>query len=145
MNANEIGNIGEAKALMKFSEFGIPVYLPFGNGNGIDMIININNRLFKIQVKTSEVIDRGCAEFHIFSSTRNSGGHKRKVYTDNDIDYFVLYSVPLDMLFLVHVNDAPDTKIRIRIADPLCNNNRIRNADEYIFDDVIINIINLNV
>jgi len=31
MNSNGIGNIGEAKALTKFVELGIPVYLPFEN------------------------------------------------------------------------------------------------------------------
>lgn len=57
MNSKRIGNIGEIKAISKFVELGIPVYLPFGDNERADMIINVDNKLLKIQVKTSNTCD----------------------------------------------------------------------------------------
>ena len=39
MNSKRIGNIGEAAALMKFVEIGIPVYLPFGDNEKADLLV----------------------------------------------------------------------------------------------------------
>lgn len=47
-------NIGEAKALAKFVELQIPVYIPFGDNEKSDLIADFNGKLNKVQVKTSE-------------------------------------------------------------------------------------------
>lgn len=56
MNSKRIGNIGEAAALMKFVEIGIPVYLPFGDNEKADLIVELKGQLLKIQVKSSETL-----------------------------------------------------------------------------------------
>jgi hypothetical protein len=40
MNTKQIGNIGEAKALGKFVEMMIPVYVSFGDNEKADLIID---------------------------------------------------------------------------------------------------------
>ena len=42
MNSKRIGNIGEAITLAKFVEKGIGVYVPFGDNEKIDLIIELN-------------------------------------------------------------------------------------------------------
>ena len=54
MTTKQLGNIGEAKALAKFVELQIPVYIPFGDNEKADLIAEFNGKLNKIQVKTSE-------------------------------------------------------------------------------------------
>ena len=54
MTTKQLGNIGEAKALAKFVELQIPVYIPFGDNEKSDLIADFNGKLNKIQVKTSE-------------------------------------------------------------------------------------------
>ena len=38
MNTSEIGNLGEIAAIKKFLELGVRVYIPFGDGNVVDLI-----------------------------------------------------------------------------------------------------------
>lgn len=54
MTTKQLGNIGEAKALAKFVELQIPVYIPFGDNEKSDLIADFNGKLNKVQVKTSE-------------------------------------------------------------------------------------------
>ena len=52
MTTKQLGNIGEAKALSKFVEMNIPVYVAFGDNEKADLIAEFNGKLNKIQVKT---------------------------------------------------------------------------------------------
>lgn len=136
MNSKRIGNIGEIKAISKFVELGIPVYLPFGDNERADMIINVDNKLLKIQVKTSNTCDNDGVSFYLDCSR----GHRelyRTHYTSDDIDYFVLYSIQLDKLYMIHVNDAPKTKIYFRTNMLDISNSKIRNSDNYQIDNVL--------
>lgn len=54
MTTKQLGNIGEAKALAKFVELQIPVYIPFGDNEKSDLIADFNGKLNKVQIKTSE-------------------------------------------------------------------------------------------
>ena len=49
MNSKNIGNIGEAKVLTKFVELGFPVYIPFGDNEKADLIVEFNGKLNKIR------------------------------------------------------------------------------------------------
>ena len=76
MTTKQLGNIGEAKALAKFVELQIPVYIPFRDNEKSDLIADFNGKLNKIQVKTSEEwIDSEKFVISLVSSTmhRNSG------------------------------------------------------------------------
>lgn len=69
MNTKQIGNIGEAKVLSKFVELGLPVYVPFGDNERADLIVEFNGKLNKIQVKTSINAKDGVMIFDLISST----------------------------------------------------------------------------
>lgn len=53
MNTNLQGNIGESKALAYFIENGYTVYLPFGTASKNDMIIEKDNIIKRVSVKTA--------------------------------------------------------------------------------------------
>ena len=139
MNCISTGNNGEAKVLAKFIELGCNVYLPFGEGSPVDMIINLNGQLFKIQVKTSNVYKNGCTVFDL-KMNRNI-----RTYTDVFIDYFALYSVRFDEIYLLHVNMAPDTAVHIRNVDS--DKHKIyktRQSADYLID-IVIEQLNENI
>ncbi len=106
MNTKAIGNIGEAKALCKFVELGIPVYIPFGDNEKADLIAEFNGKLNKIQVKTSIKAEDGAMIFDLTSSTSHRKNGVRHIYTDKEIDYYICYNVQRDKLFLVPVKEA---------------------------------------
>lgn len=114
MNTSQIGNIGEAKALCKFAELGIPVYLPFGDGYEVDMIAIFNEQMNRIQVKTTEAVhDGGVMNWKI---TKQDGYHGSRIKYDVDsIDYFALYCIESDALCLMPFEEAQSTMVSIRL------------------------------
>lgn len=52
----EKGDISEARALFEFQRLGIPVSIPWGDNLRYDMVIEVNNRLYKVQTKTANEI-----------------------------------------------------------------------------------------
>ena len=69
MTTKRIGNIGEAKTLAKFVELGIPVYIPFGDNEKVDLIAEFKGKLNKLQIKTSIKAENGKMIFSLNSST----------------------------------------------------------------------------
>lgn len=138
MNSKRIGNIGEAKALCKFVELGIPVYLPFGDNEKADLIAEFNGKLNKIQVKTSQKAEDGKMIFDLTSSTQHRKNGEKHIYTDEEIDYFVCYNIQRDKIFLISVNDTPNTGITIRYEKP--KNNQVQGIkfeQDYLIDNVL--------
>ena len=139
MNSKSIGNIGEAKALCKFVELGIPVYVPFGDNEKADLIADFNGKLNKIQVKTSMKAENGTMVFDLTSSTVHRKNGVKHIYTKEEIDYFVCYNIARDKLFLIPVReDKNKTSIRIRFEKPKNNNTKNVNFEEdYLLERVL--------
>lgn len=116
MNTSSIGNIGQAKVLTKFSELGVPVFLPFGEGYTVDLVAEFNGKLNKIQIKTTQSLhDNSYMKFRI---TKQDGYHgQQKDYEDNEVDYFAFYCVETDMVLLVPKQDTKSEEFRIRLDD----------------------------
>ena len=138
MNSKNIGNIGEVKVLAKFVELGIPVYLPFGDNEKADLIADFNGKLNKIQVKTSIKAQDGKMIFDLTSSTIHRKNGVKHIYTSDEIDYFACYNIDRDKIFLIDINEAPNTTITIRYEKP--KNNQIQGIkfeEDYLFENVL--------
>lgn len=139
MNSKRIGNIGEAKTLSKFVELGIPVYLPFGDNETADLIAEFNNKLNKIQIKTSEKAENGKMIFNTascMSQSRNSNTvHK---YNDDEVDYFVFYNIARDVILLVPKSEVPTREITIRYKLPQNGQRKgIHLEEDYSFEKIL--------
>ena len=117
MNSKRIGNIGEAKVLAKFVEMGIPIYIPFGDDEKADLIAEFDGKLNKIQVKTSIKSKNGCSIFDLTSSTAHRTNGERRKYLNSEIDYFALYSLDRDKIYLIKVTENPMSANTIRFED----------------------------
>ena len=115
MNSSQLGNIGEVRVLSEFVKLGIPCYIPYGDGNTIDLIAQFNNKLNRIQVKTITSLNKaGAMEWKV---TRQDGYHGSRVqYNVNDIDYFAFYCLETDVVCLVPFDENfPSSSISIRL------------------------------
>ena len=138
MDTKSIGNIGEAKVLAKFVELGVPVYLPFGDNEKADMVVEFNNKLNKIQVKTSVKAEDGKMIFDLTSSTSHRKNGVKHIYTKNEIDYFACYNIARDKTFLVSVDEAPNTALTIRYENPKNNQySRVKLEDDYLVETAL--------
>lgn len=115
MNSTQIGKIGESKVLFEFTVLGIPCYLPYGEGNVCDLVVDFKNKLHKIQIKTTEKVNQhGAMEWKI---TRQDGFHgSRTPYNSQQVDYFCLYCMETDIVCMVPFNEqCPHNTISIRL------------------------------
>lgn len=120
MNSKRIGNIGEAYALAKLVEMGIPIYQQFGDNEPADYIILVDNKALKVQVKTSDTYDGDKVIFDLTSSTvHRKNGDKHK-YTTEEVDIFICYDIQTKELFLVK-NSGDMSSIVIRYTKPKNN------------------------
>ena len=120
MNSKRIGNIGEAYALAKLVELGIPVYQQFGDNEPADYIIIVNNNLLKIQVKTSTTYDGERTRFDLTSSTMHRKNGDRHKYSVGEVDAFICYDISTKEIFLIK-NNGDMTTVVIRYSLPKNN------------------------
>ena len=138
MNSKRIGNIGEAKVLAKFVEMGIPIYIPFGDDEKADLIAEFDGKLNKIQVKTSIKSKNGCSIFDLTSSTAHRTNGERRKYLNSEIDYFALYSLDRDKIYLMKVPDNPMSAITIRFEDTKSGmKSRVNYESDFLIKNVL--------
>ena len=138
MNSKRIGNIGEAKVLAKFVEMGIPIQIPFGDDEKADLIAEFDGKLNKIQVKTSIKSKNGCSIFDLTSSTAHRTNGERRKYLNSEIDYFALYSLDRDKIYLMKVPDNPMSAITIRFEDTKSGmKSRVNYESDFLIENVL--------
>ena len=103
-NNKLIGNIGESKVIAKFCEFGIPIFIPFGDNERIDLIAQFFGKLNRIQIKTSSVDNGEYVIFPTSSSYNHTTNKHRQFYDKSMIDYFALYNIKRDQIYIIPVD-----------------------------------------
>lgn len=121
MTTKEQGIIGQAKVLSQFESLGIPVSIPFGDNLPYDLIIDVYGKLYKIQVKTSSQTKDGKTDFGIKRNRNNTNKTYISYYNKNDVDFYALYAINRDKVFLVPFQEAGVSSIIIRYEYPKNN------------------------
>lgn len=138
MTSNQIGNIGEVRVLSEFIKLGIQCYIPYGDGSRVDLIADFGGKLNRIQIKTTEHLNRaGAMEWKV---TRQEGYHgNRTEYSQNDIDYFAFYCVDTDIVCLVPFDDNfTASSLSIRLDDYMGNRLKtMRFASDYSVKNIV--------
>lgn len=100
------GNVTEMECMLAFMKLGYQISIPFGEDSRYDFVVDVNDKLYKIQCKTcSEVIENEQILAIKFKTVRQSGSKAinwtRTKYGENEIDYFatsyqgICYLVPV--------------------------------------------------
>ena len=105
------GEIAEIKFLLRARERGYDVSRPYGDNAKYDFILDIGNKLLKIQVKSnSQKTDK-------YGSIKIGVGHGtsiKKRYTSKQVDFFAIYLRCIDSFYLVPIR-AINNRVTIRI------------------------------
>ena len=146
MNSSQLGNIGEARVLSEFLKLGVPCYIPYGDGNTADLIAQFNNKLNRIQVKTTKGLNSsGAMEWKV---TRQEGYHGNRVqYKVEDIDYFAFYCLETDIVCLVPFNENfPKSALSIRLDNYEGNRlSTMRFAKDYQISNFVSNEVTTHI
>lgn len=113
MHINTInGGIGELAVQQKFLSLGHVPFTSVVEGYLVDIMVEWDNKVHKIQVKTTERAINGVMTWDI----SHSGSKNTKTgYTAGTIDYFALYCIETGSLCLVPFEDAGSREITIRL------------------------------
>lgn len=115
------GNLTEMQCMLAFMKLGYQISIPFGEDCRYDFIADINNKLYRIQCKTSSEFTDASGEIAgiTFKTCRQTGSNARTSirtkYTKDDIDYFATFYK--DKCYLVSVEESSVEK-RLRIIPP---------------------------
>ena len=114
------------ECMLAFMKLGYGVNIPFGEDSRYDFIADINNKLYKIQCKTSsEVLDGENVVGIKFKTVRQSGSNatnwSRTKYKSDEVDYFA--TSYQGKCYLVPLNECSNEKT-LRIQLP--KNNQIK-------------------
>ena len=135
LNTVSIGDIGEAQAIALFTKNQIPVSKPLTNNVRYDLIIEKNNKLYRVQVKSTANIKDGKMEFATKTTNYTKGSWSSNHYSKNEVDLFFLYCLENDWCGLFILKEEIPTSLYIRTVPPK-NNQKIgiRLMEDYSFD-----------
>lgn len=135
------GDVNELQCILDFQKRGYYCSIPFSGSCRYDLIVDINNRLIRIQCKSSSYSqDEGVLKMSATRSTTNTQRTVKYTYSKEEIDYF--YTSWNNYGFLIPVEEVSTEKY-LRVAVP---KNGIQSsmsiASDYLIDNVIDAIVN---
>lgn len=140
MTSKDIGNITEVSCMLEFMKLGYPVLTPYGDCQKYDFVVEINNKFYKIQSKTSNdnYIDEGYIIFRCDNTTTKNGNVIHHQYTKDEIDFFSTFYN--GKCYLVPVNECSREK-RLRFTPPKNGQTKgITFAQDYELEKVVANL-----
>lgn len=106
------GKITELKCELWFLEHGYLVSMPEVPYQ-YDFLVDIDNKIYKIQVKTCRETGDGAIIFNLSSVTHNQQGYTRRTYNEKSVDYFMTeYN---DNFYLVPFEECGSKEKRLRL------------------------------
>lgn len=134
-----LGMIGEEAIILECLKNNIVVSKPIGDNAPYDLVVDINDKFKKIQVKTTEKIQgNGTMQWVIFKARQNHKIHRRELYGD-EIDGFCLYCLENNYIGYISKDDCNSKyQIILRIDEPKNNMKKgIKYAKNYTFEKIM--------
>ena len=115
----------------------IMVFTPFADGSTVDLVIIVNGKCLKTQVKSTETGEDGIMIFNLRSSKSTRQPNPAHYYTEDEIDIFLLYSYVYDEVYVLPVKDAPKSAFMLRHDNPKRKYKNMNFAKDYLFKEKI--------
>ena len=99
LSSKQRGELAEMMFMVKAARKGFATAKPFGDSRRYDFIVDVGNRLWRVQVKSSSAKDYGAYQVNL---QRNANGEVIP-YDPSEIDFVVAYVLPCDAWFVIPV------------------------------------------
>lgn len=116
------GMITELQCLKDFISLGYHCSIPYGDCARYDVVVDIDNKLYRVQCKTSRwstdtAKEKVAFEISTRTATTNTKKTVRKIYTEDEVDFF--YTCFNGKSYLVPISEiAGKTAFRWRYEYP---------------------------
>jgi hypothetical protein len=136
MNTKQVGDVSEAAVLAELIQRGYSVSVPFGDNDAYDLVVDIEDELHQIQVKTGWIED-SCLRFKTASKTTVDGASHLKDYTADEVDAFAVRCQDTEALYWVPIDSAGRKNTYLRIEPPEIDHPNVSLAEDFTFDAVL--------
>lgn len=106
------GTVTELKVASYLLELGYIVSQPLVQDSKYDLIVDVNSKLIRLQVKTSRINDSSTGKsikFNCRSTTNNVRECKQRYYSEEEVDFFATFWE--GKCFLIPVKNCSSEKI----------------------------------
>ena len=101
-NPNDKGNIAEAAIAFAAVKAGVHVFKPIGEHGRADLVLEVGERLYRVQCKWGRLIDDGSVvAVPVGGSRLTPSGYVRTRYTREEIELLGVYCAALDRCYLL--------------------------------------------
>ena len=134
LDTKAVGAQTELQCITYLHGLGYNISIPWGDNARYDFVLDVNNKLYKIQVKTARIKSEGVYVISTKSTSMNRSGNKIKHYTKDDIDYFATFIK--NQCYLIPFKETSRSEKTLRFLPP--QNNQIKNitfAQNYLAEE----------
>lgn len=114
-----LGDIAEQKFILFCMQNNINIYKPINSNGRVDFIIEINNKLKKVQIKYRSVNNN---KLCLSASKQQNGREKILKYKKDEIDLFLVYEPVTDLFYNIPVELYEKNKVHVFRVNPPKNN-----------------------
>lgn len=115
LNTKHYGALIELQVMTYLFELGYQVSIPYGDNARYDFILDVNNSLYKIQVKSAHQENEGVYKISCSRMRINRGENIRKHYSNEEVDFFA--TMIKGKCYLIPQSEVSDSK-RLRFISP---------------------------
>jgi hypothetical protein len=139
-DTNKKGAVPELAIQLAAERLDIGIYKPVSEHRRADLVLEIGERLFRVQCKWGRLSEPGDVIFVRNATSRSSPrGYIRTTYDGSEVDLFAVYCGQLDRCFLIPVGlVAGQSQLQLRLM-PTRNNQRacITLAEDFAFEGAV--------
>ena len=134
LSTKALGAQTELQCLTYLHGLGYDVSIPWGDNARYDFVLDVNHKLYKIQVKTAHQIEDGVYKFPTRSTYINSQGNRIAGYTVDDVNYFATFIN--NQCYLIPLAETSSHEKVLRFVKP--KNNQVKGitfAQSYLAEE----------
>jgi hypothetical protein len=131
LSTNHIGNISESAIITRFLQLGYGVFTPYGANQRYDLVIeDAEGKLWRVQCKTGRINNDGSSLQFDTANHNITGANRQNRHYRGECDYFAVYSIELNKVYLLLVDEVGTRSANLRLTPPK-NKNQYRMAANY--------------
>jgi hypothetical protein len=112
-NTKRVGDVSELRVMCDLVRAGYLVSIPFGENHRYDLIIEKDNVLSRVQVKTGR-LRKGVVLFNCYSSHTHRGGAATRMYT-GEVEFFGVFCPDTDCTYLLPLSEMTVQQGMLRV------------------------------